>query len=231
MRNQVRANTAAAQASAADLENARLTAQAEVAVDYYQLRGQDDLKQLLDSTVIAYQQSLDLTKVLYETGIDSDESVAQAETQLKSTQAADTNLGILRSQYEHAIAMLTGQPPSMFSIAAEPLKSSPPAIPFGVPSQLLERRPDIAANERLMEQANAQIGVAYAAYYPTLTLSASIGLESKSFTQLVYLAEPVFLGGSLHCPRRSTMVGCAAPQSCNIARNMTKPWPITARQS
>jgi NodT family efflux transporter outer membrane factor (OMF) lipoprotein len=182
VRNQVRANTAAAQASAADLENVRLTAQAEVAVDYYELRGQDDLKQLLDSTVVAYQQSLDLTKVLYETGIDSDESVAQAETQLESTEALDTNIGILRSQYDHAIAMLTGQPPSTFSIAAEPLKSNPPAIPFGVPSQLLERRPDIAANERLMEQANAQIGVAYAAYYPTLTLSASIGLESRSFT-------------------------------------------------
>jgi NodT family efflux transporter outer membrane factor (OMF) lipoprotein len=182
VRNQVRANTASAQASAADLENIRLTAQAEVAVDYYELRGQDDLKQLLDSTVIAYQQSLDLTKVLYETGIDSDEAVAQAETQLETTQAQATNLGILRSQFEHAIAMLVGQPASTFSIPAEPLKSNPPAIPFGVPSQLLERRPDIAANERLMEQANAQIGVAYAAYYPTLTLSASIGLESKSFT-------------------------------------------------
>ena len=182
VRNQVRASTASAQASAADLENARLTAQAEVAVDYYTLRGQDDLKQLLDSTVIAYQQSLDLTKVLYETGIDSDEAVAQAETQLETTQAQDTNLGILRSQFEHAIAMLVGQPASSFSIPAEPLKSNPPAIPFGVPSQLLERRPDVAANERLMEQANAQIGVAYAAYYPTLTLSASVGFESRSFT-------------------------------------------------
>jgi NodT family efflux transporter outer membrane factor (OMF) lipoprotein len=182
VRNQVRASSANAQATAADLENARLTAQAEVAVDYYELRGQDDLKQLLDSTVIAYQESLDLTKVLYETGIDSDESVAQAETQLETTQAADTNLGILRSQYEHAISMLVGEPASTFSIPAEPLNSNPPAIPFGVPSQLLERRPDIAANERLMEQANAQIGVAYAAYYPTLTLSASLGLESQSFT-------------------------------------------------
>ena len=183
VRNEVRASTSNAQASAADLENARLTAQAEVAVDYYQLRGQDDLKQLLDSTVIAYQESLNLTKVLYDTGIDSDESVAQAETQLETTQAQDTNLGILRSQYEHAIAMLVGQPASTFSIPAEPLKSNPPPIPFGVPSQLLERRPDIAANERLMEQANAQIGVAYAAYYPTLTLSAGVGFESGSFTK------------------------------------------------
>lgn len=182
VRNTVRAQAAAAQASEADLENVRLTANAEVAVDYFQLRGQDDLKQLLDSTVIAFQESLNLTKALYETGIDSDEAVAQAETQLESTQAQDTNLGIMRAQFEHAIAMLVGQPASSFAIPGEPLKSNPPAIPFGVPSQLLERRPDIAANERLMEQANAQIGVAVAAYYPTVTLSAAAGFESHSFT-------------------------------------------------
>ncbi len=140
VRNTVRANVANAQASAADLENTRLTAQAELAVDYFQLRGQDALKQLLDSTVVAYEESLKLTKALYETGIDSDESVAQAETQLEATRAQDTNLGILRAQYEHAIAILVGQPASSFSIAVEPLKTPPPAIPFGVPSQLLERR-------------------------------------------------------------------------------------------
>jgi NodT family efflux transporter outer membrane factor (OMF) lipoprotein len=177
----VRANVAAAQASAADLENTRLTMQSELAVDYFSLRGQDALKELLDSTVVAYRQSLDLTRALYETGIDSDESVAQAETQLEITQAQDTNLGILRAQYEHAIAMLVGQPASTFSIAALPWNVAPPAIPFGVPSQLLERRPDIAANERLMAQANAQIGVAVAAYYPTVTLSAAAGLQSTSF--------------------------------------------------
>ena len=178
VRNTVRAGVANAQASAADLENTRLTAQAELAVDYFQLRGQDALKQLLDATVVAYAESLKLTQALYETGIDSDESVAQAETQLEATRALDTNIGILRSQYEHAIALLVGQPASSFSIAVEPLKTPPPAIPFGVPSQLLERRPDIAASERLMAQANAQIGVAVAAYYPTLTLSASAGFES-----------------------------------------------------
>ena len=180
VRNTVRANVANAQASAADLENTRLTAQAELAVDYFQVRGQDALKQLLDSTVVAYEKSLELTKALYETGIDSDESVAQAETQLEATRALDTNLGILRSQYEHAIALLAGQPASSFSIAVEPLKTPPPAIPFGVPSQLLERRPDIAASERLMAQANAQIGVAKAAYYPTVTLSASAGFQTAS---------------------------------------------------
>ena len=180
VRNTVRANVASAQASAADLENTRLTAQAELAVDYFQLRGQDALKQLLDSTVVAYEMSLELTRALYETGIDSDESVAQAETQLEATRAQDTNLGILRAQYEHAIALLVGQPASTFSIAVEPLKTPPPAIPFGVPSQLLERRPDIAASERLMAQANAQIGVARAAFFPTLTLSASAGLQSTN---------------------------------------------------
>ena len=180
IRNTVRSAAYGAQASAADLENTRLVIQADVAVDYFQLRGQDALKQLLDSTVIAYRQSLDLTKALYETGIGSDEAVAQAETQLEVTEAQDTALGIQRAQFEHAIAMLTGQPASSFSIPIEPLKSSPPAIPIGVPSQLLERRPDIAAAERLVAQANAQIGVARAAYFPTVTLSAAAGFASTS---------------------------------------------------
>ena len=171
---------ASAQASAADLENTRLTAQAEVAVDYYELRTQDALKELLESTVVAFRESLKLTQALYDTGIDSDEAVAQAETQLEATEAQDTNLGIARAQFEHAIALLVGQPASTFSIPVEPLKAKPPAIPFGVPSQLLERRPDIAANERLMAQANAQIGIAKAAYFPTVTLSGTAGFASDS---------------------------------------------------
>ena len=182
VRNTVAASSAAAQASAADLEGVRLTAQAEVAIDYYQLRNEDSLEDLLNSTVMAYQQSLDLTKALYETGIDSDEAVAQAETQLEATQAQATAVGILRAQYEHAIALLVGQPASTFSVPVQPLKPSPRAIPFGVPSQLLERRPDIAAAERLMAQANAQIGVARAAYFPTVTLSGAAGLASSSIT-------------------------------------------------
>jgi len=180
IRNTVRAAAYGAQASAADLENVRLTVQAELAIDYYQLRGQDSLKELLDSTVIAFQQSLDLTRALYDTGIDSDEAVAQAETQLEVTKAQDDALGIQRAQLEHAIAMLTGQPASTFSIPVEPLKTSPPAIPFGVPSELLERRPDIAAAERLVAQANAQIGIAKAAYFPTVTLSAVAGFETTN---------------------------------------------------
>jgi NodT family efflux transporter outer membrane factor (OMF) lipoprotein len=180
IRNTVRSAAYGAQASAADLENTRLTLQGDVAADYFQLRGQDALKQLLDSTVVAYRQSLDLTRALYETGIDSDEDVALAETQLETTQAQDAALGVQRAQFEHAIAMLTGQAASTFSIPVVPLKSSPPAIPFGVPSLLLERRPDIAAAERLVAQANAQIGIARAAYFPTITLSAAAGLESMS---------------------------------------------------
>jgi NodT family efflux transporter outer membrane factor (OMF) lipoprotein len=182
VRNNVRANVASAQASAADLENTRLTIHAEVAVDYFELRDQDELKQLLDSTVVAYRESLKLTQALYETGIDSDESVAQAETQLETTEAQATNVGIARAQYEHAIAMLVGQPASAFSVPVAPLTTTPPAIPYGVPSQLLERRPDVSANERLMEQANAQIGIAKAAYFPTITLSGTGGFESSSIT-------------------------------------------------
>ena len=180
--NTISSSRSGAQASAADLANTRLSVQAEVAEDYFQLRSQDALQQLFDETVKAYQQSLDLTKALYETGIDSDEPVAQAETLLETTQAQATNVGILRSQYEHAIAMLVGQPASSFSISVKALAVTPPPIPFGVPSELLERRPDIAGSERLVAQANAQIGIARAAYYPTLTLSASGGFESSSIT-------------------------------------------------
>jgi NodT family efflux transporter outer membrane factor (OMF) lipoprotein len=156
-----------------------------VAVDYYQLRTQDALRQLLDASVAAYRQSLTLTQALYETGIDDDEAVAQAQVRLQTTQVQATNLGIARAQFEHAIALLVGQPASTFSIAAEPgaLNVALPAVPVGVPSQLLERCPDIAASERLMAQANAQIGVATSAYYPTLTLSAAAGFESSSLSK------------------------------------------------
>jgi NodT family efflux transporter outer membrane factor (OMF) lipoprotein len=183
IRNAVKAASTGAQASAADLANTRLTMQGDLAADYFELHGQDTLKQLLDSTVMAYQQTVDLTMALYDTGIDVQEAVTEAETQLKSTQALAVNVGIQRAQFEHAIAMLTGQPASTFSIPVAPLRSNPPAIPFGVPSQLLERRPDIAAAERLVAQANAQIGIAQAAYYPTVTLSASTGFESDSITK------------------------------------------------
>jgi NodT family efflux transporter outer membrane factor (OMF) lipoprotein len=184
IRNTVRANASEAQATAADLENTRLTAQAEVAVDYFEIRALDAQKQLLDSTVIAFKESLDLTKVRFQTGIASEEDVAQAKTQLETTQAQDTDLGVQRAQFEHAIALLVGKLASTFSIPVEPLKANPPAIPLDVPSQLLERRPDIAAAERRVAEANAKIGVAKAAYFPTITLSASAGFQSSSITNL-----------------------------------------------
>ncbi len=175
----VRTNYLAAQVSAADLENMRLTVHAELAVDYYQLRGQDALQQLLDSTVAADQETLDLTRVQYRGGIGTDEAVASAETQLQATQAQDTNLGVLRSQYEHAIAVLVGQSASTFYIPAAPLQANRPAIPVGLPSELLERRPDIAASERAVAQANAQIGEAKTAFFPNLLLSASGGFGNS----------------------------------------------------
>lgn len=182
VRNNIRANVYAAQASAADLENVRLTAQAELAVDYFQLRVQDAQKKLLDDTVKAFQDSYEIAKERFQAGLDSDEDVAQAETQLETAQAQDTDLGILRAQFEHAIALLTGRAASDFSMPSQPLDANPPLIPVSVPSQLLERRPDIAEAERSVAQANSQIGVARAAYYPNITLSASAGLESTSIT-------------------------------------------------
>jgi NodT family efflux transporter outer membrane factor (OMF) lipoprotein len=182
IRSTVRANIYAAQASAADLENVRLSVQAELAVDYYELRAQDSLKALLDSTVTAYQDALSLTRAQYTAGMGNDESVAQAEAQLRTAQAQNTNLGILRAQYEHAIAVLIGQPASSFSLGPNVLTANPPAIPPGIPSELLERRPDIAAAERSVAQANAEIGVAKAAYFPKILLTASGGFGSSSAT-------------------------------------------------
>lgn len=180
IRKTVQANTFAAQASVADLENARLSAQSDLATDYYELRGQDALKHVLDATVRADQEALELTLDVYKAGLGNDEAVAQAESQLKATQAQDTNLGILRAQYEHAIAVLAGQPASTFSIPVGELNQAPAPIPVGVPSELLERRPDIASAERSVAQANAQIGIAKTAFFPTITLSASAGLEAVS---------------------------------------------------
>lgn len=179
VRNTVRANVYAPQASAADLENVRLSEQAELAVDYYELRAQDSLKQLLDSTVTAYSDALRLTRAQYRAGLSSDEAVAEAEAQLEAAQAQDNELGILRAQYEHAIAVLMGQPASAFSLTVQTGEAKPPATPTGLPSELLERRPDIAAAERGVAQANAQIGVAMAAYYTNITLSASGGLGTS----------------------------------------------------
>jgi NodT family efflux transporter outer membrane factor (OMF) lipoprotein len=181
VRNTVRQAQYAAQVSAADLENERLTEQASLAQYYFEIRGQDKLQQIYDETVAADQKSYDLQHSLYETGIADQISVVQAETTLRSAQAGATNVGIARAQYEHAIAVLIGKTASDFSIPVKPMTTAPPPSPVGVPSELLERRPDVAAAERTMAEANASIGIATAAYYPTLTLTAEGGFESSVF--------------------------------------------------
>ena len=185
VRNTVKASSLEAQATLADLENVRLSIHAELAIDYFQVRALDAQKQLLDAAVVAYRESLKLTQVRHETGIASDQDVAQAETQLNTTQAQAIDTGIQRAQFEHAIALLIGKPASSFSIAVEPLDTKPVPVPFGVPSDLFERRPDIAAAERRVAEANAQIGVARAAYFPALTLSGSVGYRSQSLGDLI----------------------------------------------
>ena len=184
IRNTVKANSLEAQATLADLENVRLTVQAEVAEDYFELRVLDVQRQLLDATALADQDSLQLTRVQADAGLASGQDLELAETQLELTRGQATDLGIQRAQFEHAIALLLGQPASTFFIATNSLAAGPVAIPFGVPSQLLERRPDIAAAERRVAGANAQIGVARAAYYPTITLSGAVGYQSTSVKDL-----------------------------------------------
>ena len=183
IRNTVRQAQYAAQVSAADLENERLTEQAALAEYFFEIRGQDKLQEIFNQTVAADQKALELTQSRYELGIDDQISVVQAQTTLQSAQAGATNVAIARAQYEHAIAMLVGKLASNFSVPVKPMTATAPPIPIGVPSQLLERRPDIAAAERTMAEANATIGIAYAAYYPSLTLSASGGFESSTFTK------------------------------------------------
>lgn len=179
VRRTVESNRATAQASAADLEATRLLLQAELAQDYFQLRTLDREKKLLVETADAYRTFLNMTKNQYESGIATKAAVLQAETQLKSTEAQAVDVGVQRAQMEHAIAVLMGKPPSALSIPFSPLTEEPPAIPAALPSELLERRPDVAGAERRMAAANAQIGIAVAAYYPTLSLSASGGFEAS----------------------------------------------------
>ncbi len=171
------ANTA--QATAAQLENARLLYQAELAEDYFQLHGTDGDVALLDETSKSYREYLTLTRNRYAGGVASDSDVAQAETQLYTTEASLVDLGVQRTQLEHAIAVLIGKPPAELSIPSAPIRVPAPQIPLGLPSVLLERRPDIAEAERSAAAANQQIGIAMAAFYPTLTLSATGGFEAS----------------------------------------------------
>ena len=201
VRRNVESSEASEQASTADLESAKLSAQAQVATDYLLLRVQDAVIELLQDTANAYDKSLTLTKNQYAVGVAGRSDVVLAETQLKSTQAQAIDAKVLRAQLEHAIAVLIGKPPSEFSIAPARVDKVFPYIPVGIPSELLERRPDIAGAERRAAAANAQIGVAEAAFYPTVTLSATGGFASSSIANLFSL------------PSRYWSVGAALAQT------------------
>jgi NodT family efflux transporter outer membrane factor (OMF) lipoprotein len=224
VRNTIRANQYNAQLSAADLENERLSEQASLAEYFFEIRGQDELQRILDATVDADKKAVDSERARYDTGVDDQISLVEAQTTLESAQSAATNLGIARAQYEHAIAMLVGKPASSFSIPVKASTTAPPPIPIGLPSQLLERRPDVAGAERNMAAANAQIGVAFAAYYPALTLSGSGGVESSAIKNLLdsasrfwsvgpSLSETIYDGGL----RRATVNQYIATYNADLA--------------
>ncbi len=169
-----------AQATAADLATARLSLQAELALDYFELRSADSQQRLLDDSVKAFAEALQLTENRLKGGAAPQSDVAQAKTQLDTTRVAATDIGVQRAQFEHAIAVLIGKPPASFSLSPAPLTLHPPVIPVGIPSELLQRRPDIAAAERRVAEANEEIGIARAAYYPSLIFDASGGFEGSS---------------------------------------------------
>jgi NodT family efflux transporter outer membrane factor (OMF) lipoprotein len=192
VRRQVESDRAAAQASAAELASVRLSAQAELATDYFELRYQDSLRQLLGNTVSAYQRSLAIARNQYSAGTAARSDVVTAETQLQTAQAALVAVGISRAQFEHAIALLIGQPPAGVTVPVAELRGAVPAIPVTIPSTLLERRPDVAQAERTMEQENALIGVAFAAYYPDISLSAAFGYAGTPLHSLITASNQVW---------------------------------------
>jgi len=224
VRRTIEGNIASAQTSAANVANARLLAQSQLAINYFNLRVLDERRKLLDSTVAVYQKSLELTRNRYNAGVAARVELVLAEQQLKSTQAQSIDVGVQRAQVEHAIAILIGKAPAELSIPTEDIALAIPVMPPGVPSQLLERRPDIAAAERQMAAANAQIGVAQAAYFPTLTLSASGGFRSNLVPDWLNvphrfwsvgptLAETLFDGGA----RRAVSKQAQAAYDANVA--------------
>ena len=212
------------QATAADLETARLSLQAELAIDYFELRAADAQQRLLNATVKAFEDALRLTENRFRGGAAPQADVAQAQTQLDTTRVQATDVTVQRAQFEHAIAILIGRPPAAFSLPPQPLDHRPPDVPTGVPSQLLERRPDIAAAERRVAEANEQIGIARAAYYPTVLLNASVGFEGSSFGNLLNassliwsvgasITETIFDGGR----RRATSEAARAAYDATVA--------------
>jgi NodT family efflux transporter outer membrane factor (OMF) lipoprotein len=180
VRRSVTAAREETQASAADIETIRLSLHAELATDYFDLRSLDAQKRLLDETLIAYQRALELTQNRFDGGLSSRAEVAQARTQLETARAQDVGVGVDRATYEHAIAVLLGRTPESLRLEAAPLDSTPPVVPVGIPSQLLERRPDIAAAERRAAEANEQIGIARAAFFPNLIITATGGFEGST---------------------------------------------------
>jgi NodT family efflux transporter outer membrane factor (OMF) lipoprotein len=224
VRRSFRAIAEAAQVSDAQLQSARLLYQADLAADYFELRGTDGEKQLLDATVKSYQDYLKLTQDRFNSGVASGSDVALAQTQLETARAQWIDLDVARAQYEHAIAVLAGKPPAELAVTISPIKIIPPPVPVGVPSTLLERRPDIATAERQMAAANEQIGIAKAAYYPTISVSAAAGLESSTFLNWIswpsrfwsvgpQLAETIFDAGR----RRATMNQTIAAYDATVA--------------
>jgi NodT family efflux transporter outer membrane factor (OMF) lipoprotein len=197
IRRQVELQRATAQATAADLANVDLSLRSELATDYFELRGLDTQQRLLDNTVQQFEQYLELTRTRFTGGVATDSDVALAQTQLDQTRAQAIDVGVARAQYEHAIATLTGVPASNFSLGPAPLDLPLPQVPVGLPSQLLERRPDVAAAERRANAANAQIGIAIAAYYPTINITGTGGFESKNAGTLIQGPSSLWsLGGS-----------------------------------
>ncbi|QHN04632.1 efflux transporter outer membrane subunit [Granulicella sp. WH15] len=184
IRRNIAASKEETQASAADLANVLLSLQTELALDYFEVRSADAAKKLLDDTVQQYVEALRVTTNRFEGGITSKADVSQAETQLQAAMVQASDIAATRAQFEHAIAILTGQPPAVFSLPPVVATIAPPSIPVGLPSELLERRPDIAAAERRINEANERIGIARAAYFPTLNLSAAAGFEGSSATNL-----------------------------------------------
>jgi NodT family efflux transporter outer membrane factor (OMF) lipoprotein len=213
-----------AQATAADYETAKLSLEAELALDYFELRSADAQKQLLDDTVKAYTDNVELTLGRFKGGVAPKADVAQAQTQLDTTRVQETDVTVQRAQFEHAIAILIGKPPAEFSLATAPLNYQPPRSPIGLPSELLQRRPDIAAAERRVAEANQQIGIARAAYFPTVSLGAAAGFESTHIANLLdgpnalwavgpALAETLFDAGR----RRATSESARANYDATVA--------------
>ena len=229
IRRQVQSDVAAAQVSAADLKNAALSAQGSLATDYVELEYQDSLQDLLESTVTAYQEALRITHNQVQAGTASPSDEAEAVTQLASAQALLVNVGVARGQYEHAIAVLAGLAPAQLTIPHTPLPQSVPVTPPGVPSALLQRRPDIAAAERMMDEENALVGVQIAAFYPDITLSADFGWEGGPIGMLISAANRVW---SLGANATETIFeGGARSAAVNMARDAYDASIATYRQT